>query len=221
MEAAFAGFTEDTYKFLIELAFNNNKPFFEENRARYKESVQKPMLQLAEALLPTVLAIDSDINPRTANIVSRIYRDTRFSQNKMPYRDHAWLAFRRPGNRLSEGFTMYFEITPQSYGYGLGMYNENIEMMNALRAHALADPARFLSIVEAKPLQKFVLEGPEYKKDRVPEAPLALKSYLNHKGLSWCYSCDTLAPTLSPELFDEVRRAFEAFAPLYHFVMDM
>ncbi len=122
MEQAFQGFNEDTYKFLLELAFQNNKPFFEANRARYKANVQAPMRAMAEDLLPLALSIDPGFNTRMTSILSRIHRDTRYSRDKRPYRDHAWLSFRRPGHRISESISLYFEITPQGYGYGLGMY---------------------------------------------------------------------------------------------------
>ncbi|MEA5059129.1 MAG: DUF2461 domain-containing protein [Candidatus Pelethousia sp.] len=221
MEQAFQGFNEDTYKFLIELAFNNNKAFFEANRGRYRQNVQEPLRALAEALLPTALSIDPAFNPRMTSVLSRIYRDTRFSRDKSPYRNHAWLAFRRPGHRLSESFVLYFEITPQGYGYGLGMYESNLEMMNGLRRRILADPAGFLSYAQAPSLAKFALDGQPYKRDKVPGAPPALKPFLNRKSLSWCYACDRLTPTLKPALLEEIRDAFVALGPLYRYVMEM
>ena len=91
MSQTFQGFNEDTYKFLIELAFNNNKEFFAANKGRYKQNVQEPLRALAEGLLPLALTIDPCFNTRMTTILSRIYRDTRFTKDKHPYRDHAWL----------------------------------------------------------------------------------------------------------------------------------
>lgn len=221
MPQTFQGFNEDTYKFLIELAFNNNKPFFEANRGRYKQNVQEPMRALAEDLLPTALAIDPSFNTRMTSILSRIYRDTRFAKEKHPYRDHAWLAFRRPGHSLGESFILYFEITPQGYGYGLGMHDSNQEMMAGLRRRILADPAGFLALAQAPALAKFLPEGQPYKRDRFPQAAAELKPYLNHKSLSWCYSCDRLTPTLKPGLLEEVQEGIKALGPLYRYVMEM
>ena len=96
MPEKFCGFKPEAYIFLTELGFNNNKQWMDENRWRYKEYVYKPLCRLGEMLLPTMLDIDSEFNPRLTTIVSRINRDTRYSKNKLPYRDHMWLGFRRP-----------------------------------------------------------------------------------------------------------------------------
>ena len=221
MSQTFQGFNEDTYKFLIELAFNNNKEFFTANKGRYKQNVQEPLRALAEDLLPLALTIDPCFNTRMTTILSRIYRDTRFTKDKHPYRDHAWLAFRRPGKRLGESFVIYVEICPQGYGYGLGMHESNQAMMAHLRKRILADPVGFLALAQAPALAKYPLEGQLYKRDRFPDAPEALKPYLNRKSLSWCYTCDRLTPTLKPGLLDEARQALEAVAPLYRYVMEM
>lgn len=221
MAQTFEGFNEDTYKFLIELAFNNNKAFFEANKGRYKANVQEPLRALAEALLPAALAIDPAFNPRMTSVLSRIYRDTRFTKEKHPYRDHAWLAFRKPGQRLGESFIIYFEIYPRGYGYGLGMHESNQQMMVALRKRILADPAGFLALAQAPALAKYTPEGPLYKRDRFPDAPAELKPYINRKTLSWCYSSDRLTATLKPSLLEEALEAVNALGPLYRYVMEM
>ena len=118
MPEKFCGFKPEAYIFLTELGFNNNKQWMDENRWRYKEYVYKPLCRLGEMLLPTMLDIDSEFNPRLTTIVSRINRDTRYSKNKLPYRDHMWLGFRRDGRSMGESLCMYFEISPTGYGYG-------------------------------------------------------------------------------------------------------
>ena len=121
MPEKFCGFKPEAYIFLTELGFNNNKQWMDENRWRYKEYVYKPLCRLGEMLLPTMLDIDSEFNPRLTTIVSRINRDTRYSKNKLPYRDHMWLGFRRDGRSMGESLCMYFEISPTGYGYGSGI----------------------------------------------------------------------------------------------------
>lgn len=221
MSQTFEGFNEDTYKFLVELAFNNNKEFFDANRGRYKKNVQEPLRALAEELLPLALLIDPAFDTRMSTIISRIHRDTRFTKEKHPYRDHAWLAFRRPGKRLSESFLIYVEIGPRGYGYGLGMHESNQLLMTEVRKRILADPSGFLSLAQAPSLSNYSLEGELYKRDRFPNAPEELKPYLNRKSLSWCYTCDKLTPTLKPGLLDEAKEALKTLAPLYRYVMEI
>ena len=80
----FQGLSEDTYRFFWEIAFQNNREFFEANRERYKRVVQEPLFLLAEELLPTALEIDPGFSPKLSNIVSRIRRDTRYTRDKSP-----------------------------------------------------------------------------------------------------------------------------------------
>ena len=83
----FDGFSAETFRFLLEIGFNNNADWFEANRKRYEQFVRDPMRRLAAALMPTALDIDGNFNPSINASVSRIRRDTRFTKDKSPYRD--------------------------------------------------------------------------------------------------------------------------------------
>ena len=91
--STFTGFTADGYRFLMELEFNNEKAFVDANRQRYYDGVRDPMRALAMELSQTALDIDPLFNTNLMGVVSRLNRDTRFSANKLPYRNHAWLCF--------------------------------------------------------------------------------------------------------------------------------
>lgn len=221
MKHEFDGFRPEAYMFLTELAFNNNRMWMEENRPRYRQYVQQPMQQLAEILLPTALEIDPEFNPRLGCIVSRINRDTRFSKNKLPYRDHIWIAFRREGQSLGESLCLYFEITPAGYSYGTGMYSTNLPMMKALRARAAADPQGFRQIVTDPALSRYTATGEPYKRDVAVNIPEDIKPYLNRRSLSFCYDSPSLAPTMNGGIADEVRAALKELAPVYRYIQGM
>ena len=129
----FDGFSAETFRFLLEIGFNNNADWFEANRKRYEQFVRDPMRRLAAALMPTALDIDGNFNPSINASVSRIRRDTRFTKDKSPYRDHMWIGFRYPRTRISEGCTLWFEITPHRYDYGCGFYSSTPAFMAAYR----------------------------------------------------------------------------------------
>ena len=93
----FQGFTEQTFEFFMAIRFNNNREFFLENHDWYQSSVRTPCLDLASALGDAVNALDPELETRPTKVLSRINRDVRFSNDKSPYRDYLWLAFRRPG----------------------------------------------------------------------------------------------------------------------------
>ncbi|MDD6045035.1 MAG: DUF2461 domain-containing protein [Clostridia bacterium] len=221
MKHEFFGFKPEAYMFLTELGFNNNRMWMEENRERYREYVQRPMRHLAELLLPTALEIDPGFNPRLGCIVSRINRDTRYSKNKLPYRDHMWIAYRREGQRLGESLCIYFEISPMGYSYGTGMYSTNLPLMKALRARAAADPEGFRQIVTDPALARYKAEGETYKRDAAPGMPEDLKPYLNRRSLSFCYDNPSLAPTMNGGIADEVKKAMLELAPVYRYILGM
>ncbi len=215
----FRGFNEDTYRFLIELSLNNNKLFFDANKQRYIDNVKTPMLALAEDLQPTMLRIDPDFNLKPSSVVSRIYRDARRTHGKEPYRDHAWLGFKHPQDAVSDCFSMYFEIEPSGYGYGMGCYAATPALMRPVREHMLADPAGFLALAESPKLSRFQVVGESYKRDHFPDAPEALKPYLNRKGFSWCYFHADTRPTMDASaFFEEIKTAMLDMAALYQFI---
>lgn len=215
----FRGLTEDTYRFFWELAFHNDSVFFEENRKRYETAVKKPMLQIAAALADTALQVDPSFNVRPAAVVSRIRRDTRYTKDKSPYRDHAFLSYKYPGMSTGESFVLYAEFERDAYGYGMGMYCPLPLYMADVRKRMLAQPSRFLSLVNDPSVSgKFEVHGEDYKRPRFPDAPKELQPWLNKRGLAFCYSSKALPNTMKPELVEEIKKGFLILKPLYRFI---
>jgi len=216
----FKGFNEDSFRFLMELGFNNNKPFYEANRSRYVENVQKPLKQLCALLSPRVLEIDPAMHCNPNTVVSRIVRDTRRTKGVAVYRDHAWLSFRHPKTIISEAFSLYFEIELSGYGYGMGNWGANPALIASMRERILANPSTFLALTKELEGKGFQLIGDSYKRNHFPNAPEAVQPYLNRKGFTWSYFNEDLRRTMEGEaLFEEVEQAFQDMAPLYRFLV--
>lgn len=213
--STFTGFTADGYRFLMELEFNNEKAFVDANRQRYYDGVRDPMRALTMELSQTALDIDPLFNTNLMGVVSRLNRDTRFSANKLPYRNHAWLCFKHRGESVGECFGLYFEIQPAGYGYGVGIYSPNTELMAAFRARVQAKPTAFLKYAKAVENAGMHLEGDMFKRDRFKDADERLKPYLNRKSLGWSFFCPNVKRTLEPELKDDLIAAFNTIKPLY------
>ena len=87
----------DLFSFLTELSENNNKPWFEENKPRFKSNVQAPMVGFIEAMAPwfesnaPAFLADTRLN---GGSLFRIYRDTRFAKDKTPYKTNVGCHFR-------------------------------------------------------------------------------------------------------------------------------
>ena len=218
----FQGLNEDTYQFFWEIAFNNEQSFYEANKERYKKNVYEPLKELAIELTPTAQEIDGAFNVRPSTVVSRIRRDTRYSRDKTMFRDHAWLGFRRPGGLLSESLVVYCEFEREGYGYGMGMYGSNPELMREIRPRLLANPQKFLSLVSDPAFTaRFETVGDLFKRPKITEAPEGLLPYLNRKGLSFCFSSPNLSKTLTPEIKDEIEEGFRLLKPIYRLMMGL
>ena len=218
----FQGLNEDTYQFFWEIAFNNEQSFYEANKDRYKKNVYEPLKELAIQITPAAQEIDKDFNVRPAAVISRIRRDTRYTNDKTMFRDHAWLGFRRPGGMLSESLVVYAEFEREGYGYGMGMYGANPALMREIRPHILAKPDRFLSLVNDPAFTaRFEVVGDLYKRPRFTEAPEGVLPYINRKGLSFCFSSPNLKKTLSPEIADEIIEGFQLLKPVYRLMMGL
>jgi len=217
--AQFQGLCEDSYRFFWELAFHNHAAFFQENRERYKTVVQQPMQALVQELSPLMARIDPDFDLRPSAVISRIRRDTRYTRDKTPYRDHVFLAFKHKGKTTGESFVIYAEFERNQYGYGMGMYYSQPAIMRDMRERILARPALFLELAEDKAFShRFTLQGEDYKRIKVPDADARLQPWLNKRGFSYCYSCKDLKRTMTPALVEELQEGFELLKPMYRFL---
>ncbi len=215
----FNGFSAETFRFLLEIGFNNNADWFEANRRRYEQFVRDPMRRLAAALMPTALDIDGNFNPSINASVSRIRRDTRFTKDKSPYRDHMWIGFRYPRTRISEGCTLWFEITPHRYDYGCGFYSSTPAFMAAYRKKIFAAPMKFLELAHSLEARGFIYSCESYRRDRFPDAPAELKPYLNVKTFAWMKTIPGVGALIAPSnILDVLTDEFSALAPMYHFL---
>ena len=131
----FEGFSQEALDFLNDIRFNNNQAFYAANQARYERFVKRPMRELSDELAPVVQLIDPKLDTRPGRTMSRIRRDTRYTKDKSPFRDHAWLGWRYPGEGRGEGFHMYWGFGPDWLGWGCGCYYPDKPLMDALRLH--------------------------------------------------------------------------------------
>lgn len=219
-EDVFSGLNPDMYNFFWEIAFQNNRSFFECNRARYAENVRKPLLKLAACLGEDALKIDPSFNVYPNAVLSRINRDTRYSKDKSPYRDHLWIGYKPGDVSTAESFCVYFEFTKDSFGYGMGMYAPVPSLMNKIRENIASDPEEFIRLSESKSFKElFSVEAESYKKERYSEYPECIRKWLNYRRLAFCYSSTDLRRTLKPEFLEELKDALNILKPVYRFLM--
>ena len=135
MTDRFNGFLPQAPGFLERLAANNNKAWFDEHRDQYEELLLEPLKLLVGDLTETMRAIDPALItiPAVDKTISRIYRDTRFSRNKSPCRTCLWITFKRRSPDWKQAPCFFFELTADSYRYGMGFYSASRETMDNLQ----------------------------------------------------------------------------------------
>ncbi len=129
----FSGFPADTVSFLNDLKANNNRDWFQANRARYEAAVKGPAADFVDAMKFRLQAETSDVH--TAKIF-RINRDIRFSKDKTPYNSHLHVMFRREGGRSS----LFFGLQSDGLVLGGGMMRFDKGQLAVYR-DAVAGPA--------------------------------------------------------------------------------
>ncbi len=215
----FTGFPEETLQFFLDIRFHNDKTYFAENRQRYEQEVKAVFHAFIEDLAPDMQQIDPLMEVRPYKCLARIHRDTRFSKDKSPFRDHLWLCFRRAAEPREGSVNFFFELGPTTLGWGMGTWGENRPMMDALRRRMAAEPAKISKIVESCHLAEndFGVYNQTWKRMEVPPGiPLGLKGWYCSREVYVGRAHPDMNRIGTREILDIVRDDFKALAPLYH-----
>lgn len=128
--------TPRTFAFLKELAANNDRHWFEANKARYLEEVRDPLLRFVADFAPRLAKISKHMvaDPRpVGGSLFRIYRDTRFSRDKSPYKTAAGLSFRHAAGRDVHGPVFYLHLEPGTVFAAAGLWHPPAEAVKQVR----------------------------------------------------------------------------------------
>ena len=162
----FPGFRNDAFTFLRELARNNDRDWFKPRKATYDDEIVWPLqCLLAEASREAAqrgLALSAD--PKRA--IFRIYRDTRFSKNKEPYKTHAGAVLSRDGSTKSLG-GIYVHVEPGQCMVAGGFWHPETTFLKAWRSAMAEDPSAFMEMVEQMDTNGLPVESDEALK-RMP-----------------------------------------------------
>ena len=219
----FNGFTKTGIQFLKDLAANNNKEWFELNRHIYDQNLLTPLRQLVSDLQLPLKSLDAEIetSPAINKTISKIYRDTRFSANKSPFRTEQWISFKRPMKIWGNVPEFYFYFTPEKYGYGMGFYSATPQNMEKIRSYILTHPEKFEPIIATYHTQnQFILGGENYKRAVANSLPEEFQKWFQKKSLY--VGCEKNIDNFffSVNLKDKLEKAFAENARLYHFWLE-
>jgi len=128
-------FTPKTLSFLRSLKRHNDRDWFRARREQYEEHVRGPMVALIERLAIDFrrFAPELDASPKTS--LYRIYRDTRFSEDKSPLKTQVAASFRSRGLPRGHGAGLYLEVNPGRVWMGGGWYAPEPAHLVRVRQH--------------------------------------------------------------------------------------
>lgn len=216
----FKGFTKETFNFLNDLEENNYKEWFEDHRIVYEEELLKPMKALVTALTPSMYNIDEHFELRPHRVLSRIYRDTRFSKDKTPYKTHMWMSFEQPIKEWYNFPGFFMELSTAGYFIGMGLFQPKKKTLEDLRDKISYDAKDFESETKKILASGFSIGGEEYKRCQKNDLPEYFQQWVQRKAL-YVYMRKSLGKEVYEADFAKVLQSyFESLTWLYKFMKD-
>jgi uncharacterized protein (TIGR02453 family) len=156
MQSPFDGFPPETLRFLRLLKRNNNREWFNRNKATYEDKVKQPMIELVTALGSAVAGFAPEMVTDPKRAIFRIYRDTRFSPDKTPYKTHVAAHFTAGDKNCSA--SLYFHLDPDQVLVAGGTYMPPPPALRLIRNY-VALHADELRAILREPKFKKVYDG--------------------------------------------------------------
>jgi uncharacterized protein (TIGR02453 family) len=218
----YARFNPSTLRFLEELAANNNRDWFGQNKGRYEDEV----LDVALRFIQSMQAPLAEIAPRfvamptrVGGSLMRVYRDTRFSKNKTPYKTNIGIQFRHEQAKDVHSPGYYVHIEPQQVFLGAGMWRPAAEPLRGIRERIAARPAEWRRALRDPQFQRnFELGGDSltrpprgFSKDKDCIDDIKRKSFIAVRDLD-------PATCLKPQFQRTVESSFRMAEPFMRFL---
>ncbi len=220
----FTGFSPETLGFMRTLKANNHKTWFEAHKQDYQDYLLQPLRALVTDMGEFMLSIDPyfEVAPAINKTISRIHRDTRFSKDKSPYKSTMWVTFKRSRKTWQDAPAYFFELSVDSYRYGMGFYSASKDVMDKLRARIDEKPAEFLQAISFYPKQQvFTVAGEQYKRVLDPGRLSETQTWYQRKNLYLVCHRKTDDRLFSRELMEDLMGGFALIAPFYRYLWDI
>ena len=213
-------FTRKTLAFLRALKRNNDREWFRARKPEYEQHVRGPMIELLARLSADFPRFAPELVSEPRVSLYRIYRDTRFSEDKTPLKTHVSAHF--PSRRFprGEGSGLYLEVAPAWVWMGGGLYMPSSSDLRLIREHIASNHRTLHRIVTGAAFRRAVGQLEGERLSRVPrgylkEHPAA--EYLRYR--QFLAGCEHEAEfATSPRFYPKLLSVFEAIVPLIRFL---
>ncbi len=213
-------FSPKSIAFLRALKRNNDRQWFKARKEQYDTLLRAPLIEIIEQLAVDLRGFAPDLVASPKASMYRIYRDTRFSDNKTPLKTNVAAVFPCRGLGKHQGAGLYFEVTPQWVWVGGGIYAPDTSHLQVVREHIAANSRRLRAIVESPAFRRVAgpLEGQQLQ--RVPRGfpkdhPAA--EFLKHRQFMAGHEFPA-SFAYSPGFYSGLVNVFRHIAPLIGFL---
>lgn len=222
----FTGFPQQGLQFLHDLEQNNDKQWFAENKQTYEGKLLAPAKAFVLSLGTKLQAISSgicyDTSSNGSGTLMRIYRDTRFSADKTPYKTNISGLFWEGAGKKTEHPAFGFQLTANQIELIAGIFAFPKPMLAAYREAVLDDKlgsALQDAVTAVTQNKQYQILGEHYKrvpKGFDPEHPRA--DLLRYNGL-YAHPIQVKADLTSPDLVDSCMKHFQTMAPIQQWLL--
>ena len=216
----FRGFSPEAISFLRALKRNNRREWFHPRKEKYEKLIKAPMLEFVAALNEELARFAPAYVTPPEKAVYRIYRDTRFSPDKTPYKTHIAAIFPRSSAVKREGSVFYMHFTEKEVLAFGGVWGPDRDELMAYRTLLRDNHEEFESLLSNKSLRKTVGELQGEQLSRMPKGfPVDHPAEGLLRRKQW-YLEATLEIGLltTPRVVPEVAKRFAVMAPMVEFL---
>jgi uncharacterized protein (TIGR02453 family) len=220
VSSVFPGFPAEMVQFFRGLKRNNRRDWFQPRKHLYEQHVKEPMLELVMALNSELMKFAPEFITEPKKALFRIYRDTRFSSDKTPYKTHVAASFWRRGADHTGAGGFYVSVSHDHIEVAGGIWHPAPDATLLVRTHIAESYPELRQILANKKRRKLLgdLQG-----DELTRAPKGFDP--QHPALDLIKKKDwildsALDPSLAttPMLYLQILDRFRALAPLIEYL---
>ena len=162
-------FTKDFLRFLSDLSDNNDRDWFNANKKRYEDHIKKPFEAFIEVVIDEMQKLDRHILITPKDAIFRIYRDTRFSTDKTPYKTFVSAIVSRGGRKNKSTPGIYIQFSAEDARVYSGAYELDKNELQNIRAAIASKPKEFSALINDKKFKNTFGEVRGEKNKRLPK----------------------------------------------------
>ena len=214
--SAFPYFRPEALTFLRNLVRHNDRAWFTPRKAQFEAELKEPMLAIVRRITDAMVDFAPNHVRPTEKSLFRIYRDTRFSSDKRPYKTHVAAWWSHQGLEKTSGAGYYFHVSAKEIVIAAGSYMPDKDQLAAIRHWLLDNHAEFRRLLRSAKVRRTFSE---FEGNPLVRAPQGFPC--EHPGMDlircrqWGLAAELPAKaSLKKDIADVVIRYFKIAAPI-------